>query len=44
MIVGIIPARYASTRLPGKPLIDLEGQSMIERVWRAASAASVLTV
>lgn len=38
MIVGIIPARYASTRLPGKPLIDLEGQSMIERVWRAASS------
>ncbi|MBL0322255.1 MAG: 3-deoxy-manno-octulosonate cytidylyltransferase [Ignavibacteria bacterium] len=40
MIVGIIPARYASTRLPGKPLIDLEGQTMIERVWRAAMAAS----
>lgn len=40
MIVGIIPARYASTRLPGKPLIDLEGQSMIERVWRAASSVS----
>lgn len=38
MIIGIIPARYASTRLPGKPLIDLEGQSMIERVWRAASS------
>lgn len=37
MIVAVIPARYASTRLPGKPLIDLEGQSMIERVWRAAS-------
>lgn len=40
MIVGIIPARFASTRLPGKPLIDLEGQTMIERVWRAASAVS----
>lgn len=40
MIIGIIPARYASTRLPGKPLIDLEGQSMIERVWRAASTIS----
>lgn len=42
MIVGIIPARYASTRLPGKPLIDLEGQSMIERVWRAASESTAL--
>jgi len=40
MIIGIIPARYASTRLPGKPLIDLEGQTMIERVWRAATASS----
>lgn len=42
MIVGVIPARYASTRLPGKPLIDLCGQSMIERVWRAATACTVL--
>ncbi|RZK45803.1 MAG: 3-deoxy-manno-octulosonate cytidylyltransferase, partial [Hymenobacter sp.] len=30
--IGIIPARYASTRLPGKPLIDLGGQTMIARV------------
>jgi 3-deoxy-manno-octulosonate cytidylyltransferase (CMP-KDO synthetase) len=30
--IGIIPARYASTRLPGKPLVDLGGQSMIQRV------------
>lgn len=29
----IIPARYESTRLPGKPLIDLEGKSMINRTW-----------
>ncbi|MBU3700127.1 MAG: 3-deoxy-manno-octulosonate cytidylyltransferase [Candidatus Kapabacteria bacterium] len=42
MIVGIIPARYAATRLPGKPLVDLEGQTMIERVWRAASACAAL--
>lgn len=42
MIVGIIPARYASTRLPGKPLIDLNGRTMIERVWRAAKASSAL--
>jgi 3-deoxy-manno-octulosonate cytidylyltransferase (CMP-KDO synthetase) len=32
MIIGIIPARYASTRLPGKPLVDLGGRSMIQRV------------
>jgi len=32
--VGIvIPARYQSTRLPGKPLIDLVGKSMIRRTW-----------
>ncbi len=42
MIVGIIPARYAATRLPGKPLVDLNGQTMIERVWRAAHACSKL--
>ncbi len=29
----IIPSRYQSTRLPGKPLVDLSGQSMIQRVW-----------
>lgn len=33
----VIPARYASTRLPGKPLLDIAGQTMIERVWRRAS-------
>src|SRR5690606_14175383 len=32
-ILGIIPARYASTRLSGKPLIDINGKSMIERVF-----------
>ena len=42
MIVGIIPARYAATRLPGKPLVDLCGQTMIERVWRAAQACESL--
>ena len=29
----IIPARYNSNRLPGKPLIDILGKTMIERVW-----------
>ena len=35
--VGIIPARYASTRFPGKPLADILGQSMIQRVYERAS-------
>lgn len=42
MIVGVIPARFAATRLPGKPLVDLEGQTMIERVWRAAASCEQL--
>ena len=35
--IGIIPARYASSRFPGKPLADLCGMTMIERVYRQAS-------
>jgi 3-deoxy-manno-octulosonate cytidylyltransferase (CMP-KDO synthetase) len=38
-IVAIIPARFASTRLPGKPLSDIHGRSMIQRVYERASAA-----
>lgn len=37
----IIPARMASTRLPGKPLADIAGQPMIVHVWRAATSANV---
>ncbi|KXU39506.1 3-deoxy-manno-octulosonate cytidylyltransferase [Ventosimonas gracilis] len=32
----VIPARYASTRLPGKPLLDIAGKPMIERVYQQA--------
>ncbi len=32
----IIPARYHSTRFPGKPLVNLKGKSMIRRVWDRA--------
>ena len=40
--VAIIPARYASTRLPAKPLADIGGRTMIEHVYRhAADARSV---
>lgn len=40
--VGIIPSRYASSRFPGKPLIDLKGKSMIQRVYENASKATLL--
>lgn len=33
----IIPARYASSRLPGKPLVDIDGKTMIQRVYEQAS-------
>lgn len=35
--LGIIPARYASTRFPGKPLIDILGKPMIQRVYEQAA-------
>ena len=38
-VFGIIPARYASTRFPGKPLAEIRGKSMIERVYQRASQA-----
>jgi 3-deoxy-manno-octulosonate cytidylyltransferase (CMP-KDO synthetase) len=42
--LGIIPARFASTRLPGKPLVDLGGQSMIQRVVAQARLAGLARV
>ena len=36
----VIPARMASTRLPGKPLADIRGRPMIVRVWQRAVAAN----
>lgn len=39
-ILAVIPARYASTRLPGKPLVSIAGKPMIERVWERARQAS----
>ncbi len=40
--VGIIPARYASTRLPGKPLAPIAGVPMIQRVWERCREAQRL--
>ena len=36
----VIPARYGSTRLPGKPLADIAGKPMIERVYARVSQAT----
>ncbi|WP_099367434.1 3-deoxy-manno-octulosonate cytidylyltransferase [Sphingobacterium sp. 1.A.4] len=41
-VIGIIPARYESTRFPGKPLIDIAGMTMIQRVYNQAKNASSL--
>jgi 3-deoxy-manno-octulosonate cytidylyltransferase (CMP-KDO synthetase) len=42
-IVGIIPARYESSRFPGKPLAMISGKSMIQRVYEQAKKATSLT-
>jgi 3-deoxy-manno-octulosonate cytidylyltransferase (CMP-KDO synthetase) len=42
MVIGIIPARWASSRFPGKPLTDILGKPMIQWVWEAASKSRVL--
>lgn len=42
-ILGVIPARYASSRFPGKPLADLLGKSMIERVYLQCKKSKYLT-
>jgi 3-deoxy-manno-octulosonate cytidylyltransferase (CMP-KDO synthetase) len=42
-ILGVIPARYASSRFPGKPLIDLKGKTMIQRVYEGVKKSTKLT-
>lgn len=42
--IVVIPARYGSSRLPGKPLADIAGKPMIERVWQQANASSASRV
>jgi 3-deoxy-manno-octulosonate cytidylyltransferase (CMP-KDO synthetase) len=43
-ILGVIPARYASTRFPGKPLVDIGGKTMIRRVYEQARLANLAKV
>ena len=38
-IVGMIPARYESSRFPGKPLVQINGKTLIKRVWEKARQA-----
>lgn len=42
-VVGVIPARYASTRFPGKPLALLQGKPMIQHTYERACQATCLT-
>ncbi len=41
-VIGIIPARYGSTRFPGKPLAEINGKSMIQRVYEQAKKTTAL--
>ncbi len=43
MIIGIIPARFESTRLPGKPLLDIGGKPMLQRTYESAKKSKLLT-
>ncbi len=40
--LGIIPARYASSRFPGKPLVDIQGKTMIQRVYEQCIKTNAL--
>jgi 3-deoxy-manno-octulosonate cytidylyltransferase (CMP-KDO synthetase) len=42
IVIGVIPSRYASQRLSAKPLVDLLGKSMVQRVYEQAKKASLL--
>lgn len=41
-VLAIIPARYASTRFPGKPLVLIDGKPMIQRVWEQVCQAKMI--
>ena len=38
----VIPARFGSTRLPGKPLMEISGWPMIQHVWTRAIASTAI--
>ncbi|TNE59287.1 MAG: 3-deoxy-manno-octulosonate cytidylyltransferase [Bacteroidetes bacterium] len=40
MVLGIIPARFASTRFPGKPLVEIKGKTMVQCVYEQVQRAS----
>lgn len=42
-VLGVIPARFGSSRFPGKPLIDLKGKSMIQRVYEGAKKSILIS-
>lgn len=42
-IIGFIPSRYQSTRFPGKPLVKIDGTTMIKRVYEQAQKSKLLT-
>jgi 3-deoxy-manno-octulosonate cytidylyltransferase (CMP-KDO synthetase) len=42
MVLAVIPARFASTRFPGKPLVDIAGKPMIQRVWEQVQKATLV--
>jgi 3-deoxy-manno-octulosonate cytidylyltransferase (CMP-KDO synthetase) len=42
-VVAVIPARFNSTRLPGKPLADIDGRPMIEHVYRRAQSCPLVS-
>jgi len=42
-VLGVIPARFGSSRFPGKPLIDLKGKTMIQRVYEGAKKSKLIS-
>ena len=41
-VIGVIPSRYASQRLPAKPLVDVLGKPMVQRVYEQAKKSKLL--
>lgn len=41
-VLGVIPSRYGSTRFPGKPLVEIDGKSMVQRVYEQAKKCELL--